>query len=233
MDNLSAIDAPPVLDHFILMAPAMQVDTVRARLARDGLRESCSRRHAGNGTTSIFYCFDNCFLELLWVSHKDEIARGPAVNLRISDRAEGTDPSALPYGIALRNTPDGNGPLPFSTFSFTPAADSLLAPTLVAEASRDLRQPFIFRALRAEPPIRWTDGLQGDRQASEGFETVDLWTIGLPAGYAICPELQFLADAGVLALSTDREGPSVAATIRQQDGRSIVLRLPNPRAGCP
>ncbi len=80
---------PPVLDHIIIMTPAARADAMRSKFTAQGLVESCQRRHIGNGTTSIFYCFDNCFLELFWVCDLDEAASGPSRDLRMTLRAEG------------------------------------------------------------------------------------------------------------------------------------------------
>lgn len=220
---------PPVLDHVIIMTPAGRADAMRSKLAAEGLVESCQRRHTGNGTASIFYCFDNCFLELLWVCDPDEAANGPSRDLRMTVRAEGFDPAALPYGIALRNAPDGEGTLPFESFPVIPDEASGLRPTLVSETSRDLTQPFIFRALRAIPPVEWTDGLQGRRQTQAGFVTIEALSFGLPSSHPVCPELVSLQERGLVSMTVDSEGPSLTVEIKKSDGENWTLRLPNPR----
>ena len=220
---------PLVLDHIIIMTPAARADAMRSKLAAEGLVESCQRRHIGNGTASIFYCFDNCFLELLWVCDPHEAANGPSRDLRMTVRAEGSDPMALPYGIALRNTPDGEGRLPFASFPVIPDEASSLRPTLVSETSRDLTQPFIFRALRAIPPLEWTDGLQGMRQTKAGFVTIEEWSFGLPSSHPVCLELVALKDMGLVNMTVDPEGPSLTVKIKKSDGENWALRLPNPR----
>ena len=221
---------PPILDHMIIMAPAERVEELRAVLARAGLTESCRRRHVGNGTSSFFYCFDNCFLELLWVCDRDEAQNGPANDLRTPDRCESDDPAILPYAIALRNAPDGNGTLPFAAFEYQPEDDAQ-GPKLVAEVSRDLSQPLIFRALRARPPIDWTDGLQGERQSPGGYAEVAEWRLELPQGHRVGPELRLLIEAGLLTVSeAPSNRPGLSAVLRRTDGRLELLQLPDPRS---
>lgn len=220
---------PPILDHMIIMAPAARVEELRGVLRLAGLTESCRRRHAGNGTSSFFYCFDNCFLELLWVCDQDEARNGPASDLLATDRCESDDPAILPYAIALRNTPDGNGALPFAAFAYQPESPDQ-GRKLIAEVSRDLSQPLIFRALRATPPVAWTDGLQGKRQIASGYSEVAEWRLKLPDTHKVGPELAFLAEAGLIKLlMTPSSRPGLSAILRRSDGSSETLELPDPR----
>lgn len=222
-------NTPPILDHMIMMAPATRVEELRHVFARAGLTESCRRRHNGNGTSSFFYCFDNCFLELLWVCDRDEARTGPASDLRTPDRCESDDPAILPYAIALRNAPDGNGTMPFAAFEYQPEQGDQ-GPKLIAEVSRNLSQPLIFRALRAKPPIEWTDGLEGERQIPGGYSKVTEWRLELPAGHKVGPELGQLADAGLLkVLEAPSERPRLSAVLRRLDGSLELLQLPDLR----
>lgn len=221
---------PPVFDHLVMMAPADRVEMLRTSLAELGLRESCRRRHQGNGTASYFYCFDNSFLELLWICDREEAVTGPARELRVTERCESSDPSVLPYGIALRNTLDGNGPLPFEAFSYQPdrAAEG---PKLVSEASRDLSQPLIFRALRSKPPALWIDGLAGERQIEGGYAEVASWRLYLPHNHSVGPELHFLVEAGLLSVEDQSTGAlGFTVTLRRLDGTLDIVRLPDLRA---
>lgn len=143
------------------------------------------------------------------------------------ERAEGGALNALPFGIALRNTPDGDGDLPFDTYPSVPPPGSVLKPTIIALASDDPSQPLMFRGMRAAPPIDWTDGLQGARQTKAGFKIVEEWRLGLRPGHLISSELRILADRGVIMLVEDHDGPSATAIIGHEDGSRFSLRLPD------
>ncbi len=43
-----------------------------------GMVESYRRRHPGQGTANVCFCFDNAFLELLWVTSEAEVTSPPS-----------------------------------------------------------------------------------------------------------------------------------------------------------
>lgn len=58
------MEASLALDHlFVFVEPGAPE---RAALERAGLRESFRRRHPGQRTANVCFCFDNAYLELLW-----------------------------------------------------------------------------------------------------------------------------------------------------------------------
>ncbi|GGL58326.1 VOC family protein [Wenxinia marina] len=90
------------IDH-IFVFPS-DIERLRHRLDTAGLVRSFEREHPGQGTANVCYCFDNMYLELLWVA--DAAARlNPAVaRTALIERGTG-ETSACPVGIAWRDGP--------------------------------------------------------------------------------------------------------------------------------
>lgn len=190
--------APVELDHvFVMVRPGAPE---AAALARAGLCESFRRDHPGQGTTNLCYCFDNAYLELLWLNNPAEALAPPAACLQLAARADWQRTGASPFGIALRAAPDAA--LPFESWDY--AAPFLPAGVTipVAAASDDPRQPLLFRSPGSQRPDRWTDGRAGARQIAVGLAEITQLQLDLPEGLRACEPLKRLQEAGVLALGS-------------------------------
>ncbi|WNG35395.1 VOC family protein [Archangium violaceum] len=183
-----------------------------ARLEQAGLRESFRRVHPGQGTTNVCYCFDNAYLELLWAVDGTELASPAVAPTRLAERAAWRSTGANPFGIALRTDPP-EAPLPFATWDyqapFLPSGRTLP----VAHASKDPRQPFLFRSLGSARPDQWTDGRAGERQRGAGLSEIVALHLMLPPGLEPAAELRQLEQAGLLTLGTGEEGPRMLLTL--------------------
>jgi hypothetical protein len=186
------------IDHlFMLVEPGATAEM--AALGRGGLTRSWSRKHVGMGTANIFLCFDNAFLELIWIENEAEAATSP-VGRRLIERKRKRDQGAMGFGLALR-TPGPEILFPFEGWQFKPpSASDMKNVVTIANSSEDLAQPFLFRGQRSIPPAEWTDGLAGERQRPGGFTDIVKWTLDLPAGIAPSSDLRTLEALGLLML---------------------------------
>lgn len=202
------------VDHVAIIVMADAVPDARSRLGAAGLVENSTAVHAGQGTVNIFYCFDNMFVELLWVDDID-LASGPTgARLFRAERAR-RQAKTCPFGIALRPTPV-DATLPFATWPFSPPGSTGWHGVPVAVSSDDLTQPLIFRAQRDCPPALWSDGRAGSRQHAGGFGAVRRVEVSLADGIAPGDDLIALANGGVLTLGG--AGPRIALTLAAIDG---------------
>jgi hypothetical protein len=194
-----------------------------AALEAAGLRESFRRAHPGQGTGNVCYCFDDAYLELLWVVDPDELASPAVAPTRLAERAAWERTGACPFGIALR----GAGPMPFATWDyrapFLPA--DMAIP--VAEASADPAQPFLFRSPGTSRPDAWTDGRAGMRQAAAGLAGMGAVHLDVPAGVRPAPALAALERAGLLTVATGASAWSMRLSpARAGGGAPLRLALP-------
>ncbi len=196
------------------------------RLKNLGLQESYRRDHPGQGTANICYCFENAFLELLWVTEETEAKSPPIARTGLWERAGWRENGACPFGIALRG---GEAPLPFPTWDYRPPYLPEGQAIPVANASDDPRQPFIFISPGRTRPDQWRDGRAAERQTAAGLQEISALELTLPQGVSPSPALSALQDAGVLTLGseTKRAGPDLILTVTASGGRpNRQLALP-------
>ena len=193
------VGAPVELDHlFVMVRPGAPE---AAGLAGAGLRESFRRDHTGQGSTNLCYCFDNAYLELLWLRGDPAEARSPpAARLRLAERADWRTTGASPFGIALRTAP--GAALPFATWDYAAPflPEGVTIP--VALASDDPRQPLLFRSPGSQRPDHWTDGRAGARQAAAGLAEIVHLRLDLPDGIWPSAPLTRLQEVGPLSLGS-------------------------------
>jgi hypothetical protein len=213
------------IDHvLVFVAPeAPEIDT----LAALGLAESFRRAHPGQGTANACFCFDNAYVELLWLADAAEAASCGLARSNLLARAGGRHSGASPFGIALRH-PDADAPLPFPHWDyaapFLPAGMSIP----VATASDDPRQPLLFRSPGNVRPDRWTDGRAGDRQRAAGLAEITGVTLAFPSGVRPDQAWATLAAEGPLAIHHEAAAPVLTLELSRADGGARQrLRLPD------
>lgn len=214
------------IDHvFMLVEPGEVAGVVRS-LTDFGLTESSRRSHPGLGTSNVFFCFDNVFLEILWVADRAEASRTELGRLLI-ERVEGRMSGATPFGIAFRTLEPGDA-VPFETWIFEPPAELGFKPIPIALSSRDRAQPLMFRAQRAARPDVWTDGKAGARQTLAGISEVSRIHFTPPMHVQPSADLQVLQDRQMIELNTRAHGPSLKLTLIHSSGaeRELVLMSP-------
>ena len=185
-------------------------------LERLGLRESCRRVHPGQGTANLCYCFDNAFLELLWVTDSAAITSPVVARTGLAERAGWRTSGSNPFGIALR----GNAAAPFPTWDYTPPYLPKGMSIPVALSSDDHRQPLLFMSPGNARPDRWQDGRAGERQRAAGLGEISDLEVTLAEGVQPSGDLQALVRAGLLTIGQDKghANARLALTITRSDG---------------
>lgn len=199
---------------FLFVEPEAQQASA---LETAGLRGSFRRAHPGQGTANRCYCFDNAYLELLWVTDPAELTAPAVAPTRLAERADWRRTGACPFGIALRTEP-AEAPLPFRTWDYQAPFFPPGLSIPVTESSRDPRQPFLFRSPGGARPDQWTDGRAGERQSAAGLADIAALELTLPPGAEPSPDLRQLESAGLLALGTGKDGPRLVLTFSHADG---------------
>jgi hypothetical protein len=208
------------LDHiFIFCSPN---DGYEDRLSSLGLVETYRRRHPGQGTENICFCFDNAFIELLWVNNETEIRSLPVARTALHERSRHLELGTCPLGIAWR----GSGSI--STWPYRPP---YLPPPLaidVATDGDDPNQPMMFRSPGDSPPSAWPSERRGHLQRQAGFETLRIHQLAMPAHTSPSPALKALAtNLGIVITNSDR-GYQMDIEVSRLNGQApMKLRL-NP-----
>ena len=201
-----------------------------AGLHAAGMVESYRRRHPGQGTANVCFCFDNAFLELLWVTSEAEVTSPPIARTRLAERARWRETGACPFGIAIRTAAsDGpDAPLPFATWPFAPPYLPPGTTIPVALASEDPRQPFVFRSPGSARPDAWTDGRAGTRQRDAGLAEIAGVHLRLPVPLPAGDALEALQHAGLVTVEPAlADTSSLILTLSQGEGRALRrLSLP-------
>lgn len=199
-----------------------------ARLAAAGMQESFRRRHPGQGTANVCYCFDNAYLELLWVDDWAEAQASPLGRARLAERARWRTTGACPFGLAVR-LEDAATPLPFPAWDYRPPYLPAGMAIPVALSSADIRQPLLFRSPGHAPPVAWTDGRAGARQEAAGLTEIGGLHLAFRAGEAPGADLERLAALGFLTLGETAAGSArmVLTLSREDGGAARQLSLPD------
>lgn len=181
-----------------------------------GLRESCRRDHPGQGTANVCYCFDNAYLELLWVTDRKAITSPVVARTGLAERANWRETGSNPFGIALR----GNTVAHFPTWDYQPAylPEGMSIP--VALSSDDPTQPILFTSPGNARPDQWPDGRAGDRQCAAGLSEITTLELTLAEGVQPSADVQTLVVSRLLTLCAGSAlgTPQLLLTLSQSDG---------------
>ncbi|MDF0597673.1 VOC family protein [Psychromarinibacter halotolerans] len=168
---------------------------VKTLLEAKGLAPSFRRAHPGQGTANVCYCFENTYLELLWVDDATAQQHPGVARTGLIQRGTG-GASACPIGIAWRDAQDAA--LDAETWDyhapFLPAGMSIA----VATESDDPTHPFVFRSPGTSAPSEWTDGRAGRLQRAAGLGAVERIVLGCPSGFRPGLALTLLAQDTIL-----------------------------------
>lgn len=213
----------PELCHvFMFVQPGAPEKTALESL---GLRESYRRDHPGQGTSNICYCFDNAFLELLWVTDPLAVSAPAIARTGLAARANWRQNGATPFGIALR----GDRAAPFPTWDYRPPYLPAGTSIAVAQSSSDATQPLLFVSPGNSRPDQWPDGRAGDRQRAAGLREISALELVLVSDQTPSADLRALEDSGILGLKKAAEAsePRLVMTLTTSDGGSARrLELP-------
>ena len=192
-----------------------------------GLVETYRRTHAGQGTQNICFCFDNMFLECLWVSNVDDIRSDAIARTRLHERSQWRTEGTCPFGIAWRvaGSHDGFDPM---TWAFSPPYLPAGHSIDVSVDSDDPRQPMMFRSPGAAPPVQWAAERRGGLQHGAGLGRVGAVRMALPGAVAPSPTLTSLARATSLEVGPVSSGsPSLTMEVeRVRSDNPLIICLP-------
>jgi hypothetical protein len=195
-----------------------------------GLVETYGRTHPGQGTENVCFCFDNIFLECLWVTDPDEVRSAAIRRTALYERSQWRTLGTSRFGVAWRGAADG-----IPTWKFAPPYLPAGMTIDVAVDSDDPLQPMLFRSPGTAAPMEWPAARRGDLQHGAGFGRVLSVMVRWPLRGKPGPALQALAAATILDLSP-AEDDAWSVVLEIERGRSqapLRLELPQRRAAGP
>ena len=78
-----------------------------------------SSRHAGQGTASTAFLFENAYLELIWIEDRQEASKnGARSGIDMVVRADWKRTGASPFGVGLHRASGATAPLPFPAMDY-------------------------------------------------------------------------------------------------------------------
>lgn len=125
------------------------------KLVGFGVLEGPPNRHPGQGTANRRFCFQNAFLELLWVENPAE-SQSPAIRRTgLWDRWSNRGAGASPLGVCLRPTVSGETEPPFASWEYRP--EYLPEPLVIhmATDSQMSQRPLLFFIAFGRPPTAY------------------------------------------------------------------------------
>ena len=190
------------IDHIFCFVDSK--DAAEEAVRTMGLEERYRRRRLGEGTANICCCFDNAYLEFLYLTDEDEARSEPTGRLGLFERARWRSTESCPFGIAWRGEAVGASP---PWWFYRPPYLSADLAILVAEDSDDPRLPLLFSFPGTTRPVCWPAERRGTLQHRNGLGAIGKVELVIAQSLAISPALSWLcAETDLLVTSTN--GPS-------------------------
>lgn len=209
------------LDHIFVFVDRRELGTITQKLAQIGLVETYRRRHWGQGTANICYCFSNAFLELLWVEDEVELGAPELARTKFAQRGFWFDQIGAginPFGVAWRGDAGVIDGQEIGTWDFRPAYLPAGVSIPVAFSSDDLANPFLFTFPGTNAPDSWPKEKRGDLQKVGGFDVLAVENVS--ANEIGAMDLQHLQ------LTATSDPMPRATLLLSGKERSVTLRLP-------
>lgn len=207
------------LDHvFIWTEP--DGGALRPYLESLGLVETYRRRHVGQGTANICYCFENAFLELVWIEDEAEAASERIARCEFVERNK----VGNPFGFAWRGTLHG-----VQMWDFMPPYLPDDLSIKVAVDSDDISQPFMFTFPGSKPPSQWSADRKGALQRGAGFSAIQLSAVTTSKNNEQSETLSALVKALGIAHLAEGAAAAIELTLKRasNDARGdITIKLP-------
>ena len=208
------------IDHILVF---VSEDAPEAERLKDiGLTESYRRVHPGQGTRNICYCFDNAYLELLWINRDDPVSRDAVKKMQLAERADWRTSGCNPFGFALRPVEEGAStlPIPFWNYHAPYMPEDMSIP--VADLSDDLNHPLIFRSPGKRKPADRID----ERQQASGLHRIGRPVLFQPRGQA--PAQDMFAFEGLLEIRQQGSRHILTVPLLDHDGEPVhCLHFPD------
>jgi hypothetical protein len=211
------------LDHIFLFVNDLKAAEALGRSL--GLAETYRRNHVGQGTANICYCFENAFLELLFLTEPSEAGSPAIARTGLLQRAAWRKLRTCPVGIAWRLGRQEPAPS-FSVWPFRPPylPETMYIP--VAVESDDLAAPLLFQSPGNEPPIEWPPERRGTLQSASGLRRVTKVLLTSPGGFEPGPALTtVLAAIGCVLEEGDGCEWTVHLLLSRDDGGEVTLAI--------
>jgi hypothetical protein len=213
------------LDHvFVLIAPG---GPELAYLHGLGLTETYRRRHPGQGTENICFCFDNIFLECLWITNPADATSAPIARTGLYERSQWRAAGTSPFGLAWRDSP-ATPAIEIPTWPFQPPYLPPGMTIAVATDSDDPRQPMLFKSPGSSPPHSWPPEKRGALQHQAGLAGITAVKLRWPSTAPPAPALLTLAANTILDLVPAEDNlPSLSLfAARSAAATPLHIRLP-------
>ena len=197
------------------------------RLQSLGLLETYRRLHPGQGTQNVCFCFDNLFIELLWINDEAEVRSNTIARTGLYERSRWRLEGTNRFGISWRGPMAGAAP-PIPTWKFSPPYLPAEAGIDVATDSDDPHQPMMFKSPGGAPPADWSIEKKGALQHPSGWGRVLGIELFLPRSVVPGQALQSMARHTILSLgvaSNDQFSMRLHVD-RLGHAQPTILRLP-------
>ena len=179
-----------MIDHVFMFVEADGPEI--ALLEATGLVETYRRVHPGQGTRNVCYCFDNLFLELLWVDDPDAARSDPIKRTGLYERSLWRTNGACPFGIAWRQS-STHPTMTVPTWAFTPPYLPDGVSITVATDGDDAGQPMMFESPGSTAPADWPPEKRGALQHGAGLGAVREIALMMPPASAPSAALKSIA----------------------------------------
>lgn len=202
------------IDHIFIIVPPGAHEAQVLQDAGFSLAPDTSR-HVGQGTASVFFRFENVYLELIWVVDEEERDAGET---EIATRMARRERNSSPFGVGLRTVEEEvTETLPFSTRSYQSA---WMRPGTEIRLANDVpwHEPLLFVL---EGYMRWTSLPAATRaQVTHASGTKRLTAVHLEGPGLVAPSttLMHLAEAGLIH-------------VESADEHKVEIELDNARTG--
>lgn len=165
-----------------------------------GFVEGQPNVHPGQGTSNRRFFFNNMMLELLWVSHVDEVQRELTRPTMFWQRWKGRTSNACPFGIIVR-TP--TGATPFDHWHYRPDYLPAGLSFAVANNAPQLNEPLVFVMPAGSQSVLPTQ--DQPRQGQLSFNTVTAVTIAMPDSSDKSSALEQLRSETIISFTSATE----------------------------
>jgi Glyoxalase-like domain len=211
------------LDHVFWMVPSQ---AAAEKAIHDlWLVETYRRHHPGQGTSNICCCFDNAFVEFLWITNAVEARSPESSRLGLFERSRLDGQGICPFGISWRGVAQGVTP---DMWSYAPSYLPAGMKIAVATSSDDHRLPLVFQSPGLNPPIEWPLEKRGALQHGSDFRSILTPELSVPQDLTTDPMLKWLSDTSIINIATSQNNAySIRIAITDTAG-SVVTQLVLP-----
>jgi Glyoxalase-like domain len=216
------------IDHVFILIDSLgqEIDYLQSL----GITETYRRRHVGQGTQNICYCFENMFLELLWIDDTGSVRSDRIARTGIYERAQWKTAGTNPFGIAWRDMPC-EAPFAPPTWAFMPPYLPSGMHIDVAIDGDDHRQPMMFKSPGAKPPSEWPADKRGTLQRGANLSRVISVQLSTPPSFVPSATLKAIEAGSIVKLAVSQSSSfGLTLTVeRTNSANPLILKMPAMR----